>query len=228
MPGGSPQRSAPSEMRCAGPPAAPGSQRAAAPRRSAAFRSDFGASHRVRRRRCLCAALTPRRRPSSTRRRPCGESLLSARSHARPTHPPPTSRFLPARRTHARSHADFPKPARPLLLCFFPPPLSRGRTGGWAHLPPLLRPTPLELGAPLRSLRPPHWAARRQRDAAGGCAAGRAGKLEREPRWREGRAAPELRGAARKLRGAAVRRFGGVRESDGAPCPSPGASRGFT
>lgn len=57
---------------------------------------------------------------------------------------------------------------------------------------------------------------------------GRAGReVGREPRRREGSAARSCRGAARKLRGAAMWGFGGVRESDGAPCPRPGASQGF-
>lgn len=57
---------------------------------------------------------------------------------------------------------------------------------------------------------------------------GRAGReVGREPRRREGSAAWSCRGAARKLRGAAMWGFGGVRESDGAPCPRPGASQSF-
>ena len=84
----------------------------------------------------------------------------------------------------------------------------------------------------LRSLRPPRRC-RRRRPAPEGC-----GQVGARPCGRGswsgslgGARGGRLRicgGAARRLRGAAVRRWGGVRESDGAPCPPPaplGASR---
>lgn len=224
-PGGSPQHSAPSETRCADPPAAPGSECAAAPRRSAAFHSDFGASHCVRRCRCLCTAPAHHRglllrsggAPPALRDTRAGKVCSQHAATHTPYACPATSCFLQARRTHKQSHARtcpriFQNRRGPFSSAFS---LSLSADVGWARgvdpppaVPPAV-PTLLELGAPLPVAAPsgragPATAASAPRAAAaqaGGCTTRRAGKLEREPRWREGSAAPELRGSRKEVAG---------------------------